>query len=107
MVLVVGDAGVGKTRFAGEGVARAAAAGMVVARGDCLPVSGTLPLLPVVAAVGELGRLEGGGLLAAALDAVPGFVRRELGRLLPALGPGGGDFTGRFEGWERDRKSVV
>ena len=27
MVLVVGDAGVGKTRFAGEGMARAAAAG--------------------------------------------------------------------------------
>jgi len=103
VVLVVGDAGVGKTRFAGEGVARAAAAGMVVARGDCLPVSGTLPLLPVAAAVGELSRLEGGGLLAAALDAVPGFVRRELGRLLPALGPGGGDFTRRDEGWERER----
>ena len=103
MVLVVGDAGVGKTRFAGEGMTRAAAAGMVVARGDCLRVSRTLPLLPVVAAVGELGRLEGGGLLAAALDAVPGFVRRELGRLMPALGPGGGGSTGRDEGWERER----
>ena len=31
LVLVVGDAGVGKTRFAGEGTRQAAAAGMVSA----------------------------------------------------------------------------
>lgn len=34
LLLVVGDAGVGKTRLAGEGMARAAAAGMVTARGN-------------------------------------------------------------------------
>ncbi len=83
LVLVAGDAGVGKTRFAGEGMARAAAAGMVMVRGECLPVAGTLPLLPVAAALGELGGLDGGGLLAAALDAAPQFVRAEVGRLLP------------------------
>jgi hypothetical protein len=32
LVLVVGDAGVGKTRFVGEGTSRAEAAGMVQAR---------------------------------------------------------------------------
>ena len=37
LVLVAGDAGVGKTRFVAEGMARAAAAGMVMARGECLP----------------------------------------------------------------------
>ena len=62
LVLIVGDAGVGKTRFAEEGMARAAAAGMVMIRGECLPLAGTLPLLPVRDALGELGRLEGGGL---------------------------------------------
>lgn len=38
MVLVVGDAGVGKTRLAGEAVARAAVTGMVTVRGECLPL---------------------------------------------------------------------
>ena len=55
-------------------------------RGECLPLAGTLPLLPVADALGELARLEGGGLLSAALDAAPGYVREEVGRLLPGLG---------------------
>ena len=58
MVLVVGDAGVGKTRFATEGMARAAAAGMVMVRGECLPLADTLPLLPMADALGELALLE-------------------------------------------------
>ena len=41
LVLVVGDAGVGKTRFVAEAMARAAAAGTVMVRGDCLPLAGT------------------------------------------------------------------
>ena len=44
LVLVVGDAGAGKTRFVAEVMTRAAAAGMVVVRGECLPLAGTLPL---------------------------------------------------------------
>jgi MoxR-like ATPase len=38
LVLVVGDAGVGKTRLAGEGMARAAAVGAVMVRG--VPAAG-------------------------------------------------------------------
>src|SRR6516165_251714 len=87
LVLVVGDAGVGKTRLVEEGMARAALAGMVLVRGECLPLAGTLPLLPVADALGELGRLEGGRLLAAALDAAPEYVPAEVGRLLPGVGP--------------------
>src|SRR5579863_9483856 len=56
MVLVVGDAGVGKTRLAAEAMARAAAAGMVTVRGECLPLGETLPLLPVAAALDQLAR---------------------------------------------------
>src|SRR5580692_11320320 len=38
LVLVVGDAGAGKTRFVTEAMARAAAAGTIVIRGECLPL---------------------------------------------------------------------
>jgi DNA-binding CsgD family transcriptional regulator len=113
LVLVVGDAGIGKTRLAGEGMARAAAAGMVLVRGECLPLAEALPLLPVAAALGELARLDGGGLVAAALDAAPGYVGAEIGRLVPGLGTGSGPglgtgsgpglVGGRDEGWQRQR----
>jgi predicted ATPase len=64
LVLVVGDAGVGKTRFTAEATARAAATGMVTVRGECLPLAHTLPLLPLVAALKDLSRLDGGAVLA-------------------------------------------
>jgi DNA-binding CsgD family transcriptional regulator/tetratricopeptide (TPR) repeat protein len=104
MVLVVGDAGVGKTRFAGEGMARAAAAGVVMVRGECLPLAGSLPLLPVAQALGELDGPEGGRRLGEALNAAPAYVREEIERLLPRVGPGGGpDSAGRDRGWRRER----
>jgi DNA-binding CsgD family transcriptional regulator len=100
MVLVGGDAGVGKTRFTEEAMRRVATAGMVMARGECLPLAGTLPLLPVATAIGELGQLADGRLLTTTLAAAPGYVRTEVSR----LGPGGGTGPGgRAEGWQRDR----
>jgi DNA-binding CsgD family transcriptional regulator/tetratricopeptide (TPR) repeat protein len=104
LVLVVGDAGVGKTRFVAEGIARAETAGLVIVRGECLPLSGTLPLLPVADALAELGGRDGGGLLDAALDAAPGYVRHEIERLLPAMGQGRRTATdGRDGEWSRER----
>jgi DNA-binding CsgD family transcriptional regulator/tetratricopeptide (TPR) repeat protein len=106
LMLVVGDAGSGKTRFVAEAMGRAAAAGMVMVRGECLPLARMLPLLPVRDALGELARLDGGGVLAAALDAAPGYVREEMGRLLPGLGVANGTGTGRDgqDGeWSRER----
>ena len=104
LVLVMGDAGSGKTRFVTEAMDQAAAAGMVMVRGECLPLAGALPLLPVADALGELARLDGGGLLAAALDAAPGYVRDEVGRLLPGLDSGGGPVRdGRVGEWGRER----
>src|SRR6516225_6973265 len=104
LVLVVGDAGVGKTRFVTVGMARAAAAGTVMVRGECLPLSGTLPMLPVADALAELARLEDGRLLAAALDAAPGYARQEVARLVPGLDPAGGTGPGGRDGaWSRER----
>jgi DNA-binding CsgD family transcriptional regulator/tetratricopeptide (TPR) repeat protein len=104
LVLVIGDAGVGKTRFAAEGIDRVAAA-MVMVRGECLPLVVALPLLPVADALQELARLEDGRLMAAALDAAPGYVRGELARLLPGLDPGGGGAVrdGRDGEWSQQR----
>jgi DNA-binding CsgD family transcriptional regulator len=103
LLLVVGDAGVGKTRFAGEGMQRATDDGLVPAWGRCLPLAEKLPLLPVAEALGELSQLDGGGLLEAALAMAPPYVRVEIERLLPQLGPGGVDTGGRGEGWRRER----
>jgi predicted ATPase len=103
MVLVGGDAGVGKTRFAEEGMWRAAAGGFMPAWGRCLPLAEKLPLLPVAEALGELSRLDGGRLLEAALAMVPQHVRGEVARLLPRLGPGGAGMGGQGGGWRRER----
>jgi DNA-binding CsgD family transcriptional regulator len=103
LVLVVGDAGVGKTRFVGEGRRLAAEGGAVWAGGWCLPLAEKLPLLPVAQALGELSGLEDGGLLEAALGELPPYVRAELGRLLPGLGSGRPDGSGGGGGWQRER----
>jgi len=107
MLLVVGDAGVGKTRFVGEGMRRAAAAGLVPTWGRCLPLAGRLPLLPVADALDQLSRLDRGRLLEEALQLAPAWVRAEVERLLPRLGPGrveeGGRRGERGEMWRRER----
>jgi hypothetical protein len=74
LLLVVGDAGVGKTRFAGEGMRLASADGVVSVWGACLPLAEKLPLLPVAEALGGLARLNGGRLLEGALEVTPPYV---------------------------------
>jgi predicted ATPase len=104
LVLVTGEAGVGKTRFTAEGIARASAGRMVVVRGECLPLAHEIPLLAVSAALRELAAMDGGAVLDAALETAPGFARGEVGRLLLALGLGGGSAAGGRDGeWRRQR----
>jgi DNA-binding CsgD family transcriptional regulator len=108
LVLVVGDAGIGKTRFVSEGLARAAHDGMLTISGGCLPLAQNLPLLPVADALGELTRLGGGLPFEAALEVAPTYVRSEVARLLPKLA--GGDPTATepsgtepLEAWRYER----
>ncbi len=103
LILVTGDAGVGKTRFMAEAIARAAAGGLVTAWGECLPLADELPLLPVTAALTDLARAEGGALLEAALAAAAGWVREEVRQLLPDLASGAVTGGGMGEAWRRER----
>ncbi len=95
VVVVGGEAGVGKSRLVRELVAGSRAAGATVLAGGCVELGGEgLPFAPVVAALRMLARGLGGAELAAA---VPGPARSELARLLPELGPppAGGAAGGR------------
>ena len=112
LLLVVGDAGVGKTRFVTEALRAAIGDGVIVAWGGCLPLAEQLPLLPVAQALGELSRREDGRLLAEALSAAPAYARAEVARLVPGLEPGGSGAGnggsapgagGAAGGWQRDR----
>jgi predicted ATPase len=103
LVLVVGDAGIGKTRFVSEGLARPTTGGLITVTGGCLPLAEKLPLLPVADALAELSRVAGGAPFEAALEAAPAFVRPELARLLPRLAEGEAGAAGAAEEWQRER----
>jgi DNA-binding NarL/FixJ family response regulator/tetratricopeptide (TPR) repeat protein len=82
VVLLGGEAGVGKTRLAEELAATATQQGVRVLRGGCVPLGEEgLPFAPVIQALRGLPD----ELDAAELEAVVGPARAELGRLLPDL----------------------
>jgi DNA-binding CsgD family transcriptional regulator len=98
LVLVAGDAGIGKTRFVTEGLR-----GTRSVWGACLPLAEKLPFLPVTEALDALSRVEDGALLASALAAIPAYAQAEVVRLLPRLqppdaGPRGGQRERMFSG---------
>ena len=98
LLLVAGDAGIGKTRFVTEGLR-----GTRSAWGACLPLAEKLPFLPVTEALDALSRVEDGALLAGALAAIPAYAQAEAVRLLPRLqppdaGPRGGQRERMFSG---------
>jgi DNA-binding CsgD family transcriptional regulator/tetratricopeptide (TPR) repeat protein len=103
LVLVVGDAGIGKTRFVDEGLRRATADGMLAVGGGCLPLAGKLPMLPVADALVELARLDGGRPFEAALTAARPYVRPELARLLPGLAADAPAADVPAEQWRHER----
>jgi predicted ATPase len=83
VVLVGGEAGVGKTRLIAKFAARCATDGIRVLSGGCLPVGdGALPYAPIVEAL--LGLVAEVG--AEAVRGLVGPSWPELARLLPALG---------------------
>jgi DNA-binding CsgD family transcriptional regulator len=89
VVLVGGEAGVGKSRLVSEFTARTRAAGARVLKGGCVEL-GTdgLPFAPFTAVLRELVRDLGADGVAGLL---PGGVTRDFARLLPEFGPADGD----------------
>jgi Tfp pilus assembly protein PilF len=84
LLLVVGEAGIGKTTLVAAAAARADACVVV---GHCLRLSREVPLLPVIDALRVLLDADQGRWMAEALAECPTYVRRSLARLLPELEP--------------------
>src|SRR5262244_280445 len=86
VALIGGEAGVGKTRLAGQLAAAAREQGVRVLHGGCVPLGEEgLPFAPVTEALRGLAS----DLDPTELEAVAGPARAEVGRLLPGLGGGG------------------
>lgn len=81
LVVVAGDAGIGKTRLAAEIVARAETAGMRTALGRCPEAEDSLALLPFTQILGTLTASMGDAELAAAA----GEEAPQLAKVLPLL----------------------
>lgn len=82
VVVLAGDAGLGKTRLAADLAGRASEAGMIVLWGACSEAELSLPYLPFLEAVGNQLALAD----LAALRRRLGSAHLELGRLFPQLG---------------------
>ena len=82
LVLLVGEAGVGKTRLVTEASREAASTGALVLVGGCVPLgAGTLPFAPIREAMRDLA----GQRSEDELDRLLGPARAELASLVPAV----------------------
>jgi tetratricopeptide (TPR) repeat protein len=86
LLLVAGEAGIGKTTLV---AAAAPAAGTAVVTGHCLHLSREVPLLPVIEVLRTLHDIDDGQWMEEALATCPAYVHQSLSRLLPELDPSG------------------
>jgi predicted ATPase len=103
LVLVAGDAGVGKTRLVRESLRLIAAEGPLSVWGTCLPLAEQLPFLPIAEALDALSRIDDGALLHNALATIPPYALEETACLLPHLQSADTGSAGRPAGWQRER----
>jgi DNA-binding CsgD family transcriptional regulator len=102
-ILVVADAGVGKSRLVAA-TAAAVAEDVTTLTGSCLPLSTGLAFLPVIDVLQALLVLDQGRLIKSALAECPAYVRTELTRLVPEIGPEEVPALNEpDEGWHRQR----
>jgi DNA-binding CsgD family transcriptional regulator/tetratricopeptide (TPR) repeat protein len=84
LILILGEAGIGKTWLTREAIARARTAGRHVLAGSCLDIGGGgLPYVPVAEALRGLAR----SVAPADLDGLLGPARDDLAAILPELAP--------------------
>lgn len=82
LLLVTGEAGMGKTTVLTSAVAQVQDT-VLVACGRCLPLSSEVPLLPIADALRQLGRADDGRAAADAFHTCPPHVRDAVSVLLP------------------------
>jgi DNA-binding CsgD family transcriptional regulator len=104
VVVVIGEAGVGKTRLLAEAIRSARAVGVTVLAGNCLPLTETVPFLPLSEALRALGSVDGKAAVPAVLARCAPHVRSELARLIPdwAASPASAQ-QAPIHGWEQGR----
>src|SRR4051812_34255139 len=103
MLLVTGEAGVGKTGLVDAAVA--AAPDAFVARGACLPLSTQVPLLPAIDALRSIYDLDHGQWLKEGMAECAPYVPAALCRLLPELEVAADPGAARDDSWWRQRLS--
>ncbi|WP_268112892.1 ATP-binding protein [Nocardioides pini] len=101
LLLVAGEAGMGKTRLVATAAALESGA-LFVGSGSCLPLSTEVPFLPVADVLRAIHAIDDHTWLTDALGRCPPFVSSSLGRLLPELGEPG-DEPQSSDGWLRQR----
>ncbi|SFA77450.1 AAA ATPase domain-containing protein [Nocardioides alpinus] len=101
LLLVTGEAGIGKTtvvQAACDSVRRS----VTLAAGRCLPLSTEIPLMPFTEALRGLGRRDSGRAMSDALGECPDYVSPALATLLPELGATG-ELPDPDDRWLRQR----
>ena len=84
LLLVTGEAGIGKTTLVAAAAALSAP-NTFVARGSCLPLSAEAPMVPVTDVLRAILEVEEGEWLRRSLEECPAHVATTLARLLPEL----------------------
>ncbi len=100
LLLVTGEAGLGKTRLVSTAVA--AVPDVFVAAGTCLPLSTDVPLLPIGDLLRAAYDVDGGQWLEKSFGDCAAYVPGSLSRLLPELAPWA-EPDPETDGWARER----
>jgi tetratricopeptide (TPR) repeat protein len=100
LLLVMGEAGMGKSRLVRTVQARSRGS-PYVAEGYCLPLSTDVPLLPVADVLRSVHEADGGRWLGQALVECPPYVAGALRRLLPELDLPAGPSPAPDDDWSR------
>jgi tetratricopeptide (TPR) repeat protein len=100
LLLVTGEAGLGKTRLVSTAVA--AVPDVFVAAGSCLPLSTDVPLLPIGDLLRAAYDVDAGQWLEKSFGECAAYVPGSLSRLLPELAPWA-ETDPDTDGWARER----
>ena len=108
LLLVTGEAGIGKTRLVDTAAGSwRAQSSIFVARGACRPLSTQVPLLPVTDVLRAVYRVDDGQWFKEGLAECPMYVRASLRRLLPELDEPGTAAVPDDDWWRQQLFSAV